>query len=66
VSKDKKVTVLDSGGSLHSPASIAFGVGDDAEVLYMTKFALLSAQGGGTPRPGVLRKDIDIKGIPLP
>jgi sugar lactone lactonase YvrE len=66
VSKDKKVTVLDSGGSLDSPASLAFGVRDDAKVLYMTNFAFLSAQGGGTPRPGVLRKGIDIKGIPLP
>ena len=66
VDKDKKVTVLDSGGLLDSPASLAFGVGEDRQTLYITNFAFVSASTGGTPKPGILKKEMGVKGRLLP
>jgi sugar lactone lactonase YvrE len=66
VGKDKTITVLDSGGLLDSPASLAFGVGQDRDTLYITNFAFVSAAGGGQPKPGVLKKEVGIKGRLLP
>ena len=65
--KDKKVTVLESGGLLDGPANIAFGVGKQAKTLYIANFAFLSAQTpGGKPLPGILKKEIGVAGRPLP
>jgi sugar lactone lactonase YvrE len=66
VAKDKKVTVLEAGGLMDFPASSAFGVGKDNKTLYVTNFGLLTAQGGGKPRVGVLKKEMGVKGRPLP
>ena len=66
VGRDKKVTVLESGGLMDFPASIAFGVGKDSKTLYVTNFGLLTAQGGGKPKVGVLKKEIGVRGRPLP
>ena len=66
VDPDGEITLLDSGGLLDSPASLAFGVGEHRETLYITNFAFLSASGGGDPRPGILSKVIGIKGRLLP
>jgi sugar lactone lactonase YvrE len=50
------------------PASIAFGVGEERESLYITNLALLRAQGlvEGTPNPNLVRLDVDVAGRPLP
>lgn len=66
VGKDKKVTVLEEGGLLDFPASIAFGVSTDSKTMYVTNFGLLTAQGGGKPKVGVLKKEMGVRGRPLP
>jgi len=66
VGKDKKVTVLEAGGLMDFPASIAFGVGKDSKALYVTNFGLLTAQGGGKPKVGVLWREMGVKGRRVP
>lgn len=66
VGKDKKVMALESGGLLDSPANIAFGIGQNEKTLYIANFAILSALSGGTPKPAILKKDLGVKGRPLP
>ncbi|MFQ5794349.1 MAG: LysM peptidoglycan-binding domain-containing protein [Candidatus Bipolaricaulia bacterium] len=67
VGRNKRVTVMDSGKLLDFPASLDFGVSTtDDSTLYITNFALGSAQAGGQPNPGVLKKEVGIKGRTLP
>jgi hypothetical protein len=66
VGKDKKVTVLEAGGLMDFPASLAFGVGKDSKTLYVTNFGLLTAQGGGKPKVGVLKREMGVRGRSLP
>lgn len=66
VGKDKKVTVLEAGSLMDFPASPAFGVGKDSKTLYVTNFGLLTAQGGGKPKVGVLKMEMGVRGRPLP
>ena len=49
---------------LDNPASVAFSTAaGDEDSLYITNFAIFSAMGGGTPRPALLRLEVD---VPLP
>ena len=58
IDKNKRLTVMESDGLLDSPASIAFGTGNDRQTLYITNFAYVSAVTGGVPHPGILKKDM--------
>ena len=57
ISPDGSITTLDEGSPLQNPSDLRFGVGDDADTLYVANFALFRMLGivPGTPRPGVLR-----------
>jgi sugar lactone lactonase YvrE len=55
IAVDGTVSVLERGGLLDSPASIAFGTLGGAARMFITNAAFTSAQTpGGMPRPGVL------------
>ena len=66
VDMNKKVTLVEAGGLLDSPASVAFGVGKYETTLFISNFAFVSASTGGTPKPGILKKEMGVKGLPPP
>jgi len=58
------ITVLDEGGLLDAPSSVAFGTAhDDEHTLYVTSSAFSRAFGfkPGTPHPALLRTDVKHK-----
>jgi sugar lactone lactonase YvrE len=67
ITPDEEIKTLATDG-LDFPASIAFGVGEELESLYVTNLAFLRAQGlvEGTPNPSLVRLDVEVAGRPLP
>jgi sugar lactone lactonase YvrE len=67
ITPDEEIKTLSTDG-LDYPASIAFGVGEGRETLYITNLAFLRAQGlvDGTPDPSLVKLDVDVAGRPLP
>lgn len=64
-----QVEVLDEGGLLAGPSSVAFGTTpQDKHSLYITNLDFLKAFGfvSGAPEPGLLRKKVCVPGLPLP
>jgi hypothetical protein len=64
---DEEIETLATAG-LDYPASVAFGVGEESKVLYVTNLAFLRTQGlvEGTPNPSLVRLDVDVAGRSLP
>jgi sugar lactone lactonase YvrE len=67
ITPDEEIETLATAG-LDYPASVAFGVGEESKVLYVTNLAVLRTQGlvEGTPNPSLVRLDVDVAGRPLP
>jgi sugar lactone lactonase YvrE len=67
ITPDEEIKTLATDG-LDYPASIAFGVGEERESLYIINLAFLRAQGlvDGTPNPSLVRLDVGIPGRPVP
>lgn len=61
ISPQGDVTTLDEGSPLQNPSDLRFGVGEDADTLYVANFALFRMLGvvPGTPRPGVFRLPVE-------
>jgi sugar lactone lactonase YvrE len=67
ITPDEEIETLATAG-LDYPASVAFGVGEESKVLYVTNLAFLRAQGlvEGTPNPSLVRLEVGVTGRPLP
>ena len=61
ISPQGEITTLDEGSPLQNPSDLRFGVGENADTLYVANFALFRMLGlaPGTPRPGVLKLPVD-------